>query len=92
MNSGPSCKNKKVYLKKQKYVDTVSNKVYIDSMWEPLTNAILSSARKNRKLNIAKSMESHENHIVIIDEVMRRFSCSSKLNKEELVESLKADY
>ena len=95
VNLGPSRKigqNRKVYLKKQKYINTESNKVYIDSMWEPLTNAILSSARKGRQLNIAKSMESHENHDVILEEVMRRFSSTTKLSKEELINSLKDDY
>ena len=78
---GPSCKNRKVYLKKQKYINTASNKVYVDSMWEPMANAILSSARKNRELNVAKSIESHENHNVVFDAVMKRFGSSTKLSK-----------
>lgn len=68
---------KKVQMKKQKYI--VSNKVHIDSQWEPLTKQILQSAHKGKKLNIATSMESHENHNLILDEVMRTFTKSSKL-------------
>jgi len=60
--------------------------------WDHLTKAIVFSAHKGKVLNIAKSMESHENHGRLMEEVMATFASGNKLSKKDLKYRLVHNY
>ena len=81
---------RKVRYTKKHYIS--SDKVHCQSQWEPLSKAILYSAAKGKALNIAKSLESHENHEVVVDQVMKVFSTGNKLTNKDLKYNLLNGY
>ena len=60
--------------------------------WEGLSKAILTSSGSNKKLNIAVSMESHDNHEIKFEYMKKFFTTGNKYSQEKVQRQLISDY
>ena len=57
---------------------TGSDRIRMQSKWEGLSKAILTNSGSNKKLNIAVSMESHDNHELKFEYMKKFFTSGNK--------------
>ena len=90
--SPPEPTNLDIYLKPKSVSQSQKDKVKLNSKWEPISKEIICCATHGKSLNVAKSLESHENHQKIMDEVMRFFASGDKLTRNSLKYKLLKKY
>ena len=62
------------------------------SSWDKLSKAILNSSFANKKLNIAVSMESHDNHEIKFEKLYELFTTGNKYSQAKINEELLCNY
>ena len=84
MNFSPPEHHQNLNLMPKSVSQSSSNKVRINSKWEPISNQIICCATLGKSLTVAKSLESHENHEHLMAEVMRFFASGDKITRNSL--------